>query len=56
MMCAECGTRYLKDDAQSQFENYYHFDLSYFMEIDEKLCGGCSVDWMSICVLGGQHY
>jgi len=46
MQCENCGTKYLKDDATSHFESFYNYDLSYYMEIDDKLCGDCSVDWM----------
>jgi hypothetical protein len=55
MMCSTCGTKYKKDDATWQFESRMN-GLSYFQEIDDKLCGDCAVDFMVKKIEGQPGY
>lgn len=44
-ICEECGDLFDRDEAESEFNVYFHFDLDYDMEC-EGLCGSCAIDHM----------
>ena len=56
MICEICGTEYDREDAEYMFEDYFNFDLSYYMEIDGHLCGDCAINYVENKIKSQDDY
>lgn len=43
MKCSMCGTNFRVEDARSQFESHFNFDL-YYDSDGNRYCGNCAIN------------